>query len=169
MMHAKFNRLTVVALYKKDAKYNKFWYCRCKCGNTTIVRGDLLVSEKVKSCGCLRTEKSKSRMESYQESIKDQVTEGRKTYTRNSYKAMIRRCYDPKFLSYAKYGANGITVCDRWRFGEGGLSGWLCFYTDMGPRPKDTSIDRVDNSKGYLPSNCRWATRVEQEANKVKK
>lgn len=30
------------------------------------------------------------------------------------------------------------------------------------------TIDRKDNDKGYYPGNCRWATRSEQELNKVR-
>jgi len=82
---------------------------------------------------------------------------------------MIARCTNPKSPSYCRYGAKGVTVCDRWLHGENGESGWTCFYTDMGPRPTDRSIDRINNYKGYFLENCRWATRKEQAANKRKK
>lgn len=35
----------------------------------------------------------------------------------------------------------------------------------MGPRPKGKELDRIDNSLGYSPDNCKWSTRSEQMIN----
>ena len=79
---------------------------------------------------------------------------------------MVNRCHNPNNSSFARYGALGVTVCDRWRFGEGGKTGFECFLADMGERPEGKTLDRIDGEAGYGPRNCRWATRVEQVRNR---
>jgi hypothetical protein len=74
---------------------------------------------------------------------------------------MINRCTDPKHDNYAHYSSAGITVCAEW------LSDFQAFISHIGPKPTSKhSVDRIDNAKGYEPGNVRWATSIEQAANR---
>lgn len=79
-----------------------------------------------------------------------------------AWHAMKDRCSNPKAPSWHRYGGRGITICDRWK------DSFTNFYADMGPRQSDRhSIDRINNDGNYEPSNCRWATNVEQSYNRA--
>jgi hypothetical protein len=88
-----------------------------------------------------------------------------------AWKNMLIRCHDPRRKDYCNYGARGISVCDRWRFGENGKHGFACFLEDVGRKPSpELTIDRwPDNDGNYEPGNVRWATRFDQTHNRRKR
>lgn len=73
--------------------------------------------------------------------------------------AMKSRCNNPNNPAYADYGARGIKVCAAWEK-------FSVFHKDMGDPPDGYTIERADNSLGYSPTNCLWATRKAQSINK---
>jgi hypothetical protein len=148
----RFGRLTVIHRVYSSYAARPTWFCQCDCGNSKIVRGANLKTGSVASCGCLVKERI----------ISMNTTHGLSHVPEyNVWTGMIKRCHVPSNKDYPRYGGRGITVCDRWK------ESFEDFYLDMGPRPSaEHSIEREDNSKGYGPGNCKWATPVEQTRNR---
>ena len=67
--------------------------------------------------------------------------------------------YNPNAAGFKYYGGRGVEMCNRWDSFEN-------FLFDMGERPADTTIDRINPFGNYEPTNCRWSSRQVQANNK---
>lgn len=79
--------------------------------------------------------------------------------------AMKERCRNKNFRQWKNYGGRGISVCSRWL--EPNSDGFRNFVADMGDRPNGYQLDRINNDGNYEPSNCRWASRSQQQRNQT--
>ena len=126
--------------------------CRCICGALIDVAAHRLTAGITRSCGCLHRERLVSRNRRH---------DGWGTPEYRIWQAMKQRCSEPQQDNWKYYGGRGIAVCDRW------LDSFTAFLADMGRRPSSKhSIDRINNDGHYTPQNCRWATAIEQRANR---
>lgn len=141
-----FNNLVVID-DNSIIKNNQYYYlCKCLlCSKEKYIQKNNLTMCKIKSCGCLK------------------LRYGTKVNKRLNkiFSHMKDRCYNPKCISYKKYGGKGIEICDEWLNDRNTFFKWAFEhgYND------NLSIDRIDGTKGYSPTNCRWSTSRQQARN----
>lgn len=64
-----FERLTVLEYVGQTGYHESKWLCQCSCGNKVTTSGVRLRSGGVKSCGCLKLERTKERWIDYRRSF----------------------------------------------------------------------------------------------------
>lgn len=85
-----------------------------------------------------------------------------------SWVAMRYRCSEKsKNNTKKQYFDRGIKVCDRWKsFDYFFIDMWDSYLIHCNLFGNDTELDRINNNKGYLKSNCRWVTHKENSNNR---
>lgn len=153
----KFGRLKVLERAENDRKGNTMWICECECGNIVTTHGYSLTGGTATSCGCRRNES----LSAYNK--QEKRTHG-ETHSRLYviWRGIRQRCNNPNDKHYKDYGGRGITICAEWNESYEAFRDWALSHNYS----ENLSIDRIDNDGNYEPSNCRWATSSEQNANR---
>ena len=146
--------MTFISNIDGDKKHRKALY-RCECGSLKVAEVNNVNSGHTRSCGCIR------RLETSRRSLKHghKLSTGKRTPTYTCWVNMKQRCDKEDAAQYKDYGGRGITYDPRWK-------DFVAFLEDMGPRPDNSSLDRIDFNDNYYKENCRWASRQVQNENR---
>jgi len=127
--------------------------CECGCGQPTLV-----APRNWKSRGVAKGEQFRFIHGHNNANLKH--GQARKTSVYRSYASARNRCNNPNSENWKHYGGRGINFL---------FESFAQFFAELGPRPKGTTLDRIDNDGHYAPGNVRWSTKSEQEHNKRRK
>ncbi len=144
----KFGMLTVQSFSHNDARWRRYYNCKCDCGVEKVVHGSAMISGNTKSCGCLGPASAKKRALPGAEAAINQLVLGYKRHAKE------------RGLSWELTTADVVEISAK-----------PCSYCGQPPsnvkkghdRSADfiySGIDRVDSSKGYLKSNCTPACKI---------
>lgn len=159
----RYGRLVAIDyFYKSFSTGRKYvvWRCKCDCGKEAIAGAVALTTGAKQSCGCLRIENAKkinplSFANKHCESGKN-ITDIYKLY--KGIKDRVK-CTRKETARY--YLDKGIVICDEWKINYLSFKKWAI---ENGYK-KGLIIDRIDNSKGYAPDNCRFVTAKQSSRN----
>lgn len=137
----RFGRLTVVRLHESDSRL--VWVtCSCTPEKRFTTWRSNLVTGCTSSCSCLLRE-----VAGKQSFIHGHCARRSPEYS--TWQNFVQRCTNPNMKDYPNYGGKGITVCERWLV-------FTNFLEDMGERPDNCWLCRLDKNQGYNPANCYW-------------
>ena len=153
-----FGRLTVISQDCPLVGGRTAVTVKCTCGTTKNISQTNLKSGRVNSCGCLNREVATAKAIGNTHRLSHNMS---RSPEYRKWDSMLQRCTNKSNPNYERYGAKGISVDPAWL-------DFAQFYKDMGglPTTKHT-LERLNTKENYSKGNCKWATREEQDDNKL--
>ena len=134
---------------------HRTWICKCDCGNIHKVLATNLLSEKIKSCGCLGGSYGKNNVN----------WRGHEEISGQYWKSLQIRAKRKNFpVSISIRDAWNIFIDQQKMCALSGIP--LTFPKNRKEKSSATaSLDRIDSSKGYISGNVQW---VHKDVNSMK-
>lgn len=146
----KIGKLFIGRSFRKGCRNSIHYITTCSCGKVEQVSVITLKRGKIE-CFCCALKSNSTRL----------LHGFSKTRLHRIWGQMLSRCLNNKYKRFDTWGGRGITVCNEWRYSFLAFRDW-----SLKNGYKDSlSIDRINNDGNYEPSNCRWATNIEQGNN----
>jgi hypothetical protein len=127
--------------------------CKCFCGKEFKSTLSNLKSGNTKSCGCIEKKYKRKYINKIQILYQTWID-------------IKRRCYNPNNKDFKNYGNRGIKLYFEWIDNYILFQDWI--LNNIGNRPENKTLDRINNNGNYEPGNLRWATPEEQSKNKIR-
>lgn len=159
----KYGKLEVIRFLHRDRNRKKMWECKCECGGICSVRSNDLICGKQKSCGCELKKSAKKNMKLANDAMRNYSKKfkeidlslgigdiGRKEldyFKNNAVSRGLKYALSDEFLWELYLGQD--KKCNL-----SGLNIW--FENKYRKIPRTASLDRIDNSVGYVVGNVQW-------------
>jgi len=151
----KYNNLTPIDyIPPKNYEYNSKWLCECDCGEKLEVDVSALKSGTTKRCKKCTRKLKKARIYTLERTA-DSYFNGLK---KGASDRNLELAVDKDFIKKLYFKQNGLCSYTKVKL--------LSSYDDGGKRCIWTaSLDRIDNTKGYVEGNVQW---VHKDVNRMK-
>lgn len=133
MTGLRYGRLVGVCFAHRSPSGHAQWLFACDCGNEVVAAGANVRSGRTASCGCLHREISAARL------------------TEHGHRAKRRHDGTYRAWQHMKTEHGPAAISPAWS------SDYPRFLNEMGERPANWMLTRVDETKPFASGNCRWA------------
>lgn len=158
-----YGELKVIEYDSRDKQGRAKWLCQCSCGKQKVIPARNLKNGAIISCGHINRKKSQQRIMNYVKSRSNYKNSYSNEPWSKCYNAMAQRAREictgvdnPRINHYRELIKGKVIEID-WLNDP-----WLFYKEIQGEYCPGCSIHRIDNHRGYVRGNVKWADVLEQ-------